>query len=45
LAALDSAIHKLEQQLRKHKDRRRGHRSRGAKSVEAGGAEELEEER
>ena len=48
LAALDSTIHKLEQQLRKHKDRRRGHRSRGAKSVEAGEAgeaDELEEER
>lgn len=26
IAALDGAIHKVEQQLRKHKDRRRGHR-------------------
>ena len=43
LAALDSTIHKLEQQLRKHKDKRRGHRSRGAKSVEANEADEAEE--
>jgi putative sigma-54 modulation protein len=28
IAALDGAIHKAEQQLRKHKDKRRGHRSR-----------------
>ena len=40
LAALDGTIHKLEQQLRKHKDKRRGHRSRGAKSVEATGADD-----
>jgi putative sigma-54 modulation protein len=34
LAALDGAIHKLEQQLRKHKERRRGHRSQGLGRVE-----------
>ena len=43
LAALDGTIHKLEQQLRKHKDKRRGHRARGAKSVEAAGSDESEE--
>jgi putative sigma-54 modulation protein len=36
IAALDATIHKLEQQLRKHKDKRRGHHARGAKGVEAG---------
>lgn len=44
LAALDSTIHKLEQQLRKHKDKRRGHRSRGAKNVEVAEANEVQEE-
>jgi len=44
LAALDGTIHKLEQQLRKHKDKRRGHRSRGAKSVEVTGTDESEED-
>lgn len=44
LAALDSTIHKLEQQLRKHKDKRRGHRSRGAKNVEVAEADEIQEE-
>ena len=44
LAALDSTIHKLEQQLRKHKDKRRGHRSRGAKNVEVAEADEVQEE-
>jgi putative sigma-54 modulation protein len=35
LAALDSAAHKVEQQLRKHKDKRRtGHRSSGHKQQE-----------
>jgi len=44
IAALDGTIHKLEQQLRKHKDKRRGHRSRGAKSVEPVGPDESEED-
>jgi len=44
IAALDTTIHKLEQQLRKHKDKRRGHRSRGAKSAEASEPTETEEE-
>ena len=43
LAALDGTIHKLEQQLRKHKDKRRGHHARGGKGVEAVGADESEE--
>jgi putative sigma-54 modulation protein len=34
LAALDGAIHKLEQQLRKHKEKRRGHRSQALGRVE-----------
>lgn len=34
-AALDTTIHKLEQQLRKHKDKRRDH-PRGGKNIEAG---------
>jgi putative sigma-54 modulation protein len=44
IAALDATIHKLEQQLRKHKDKRRGHRARGAKNVEAGELAETEGE-
>jgi putative sigma-54 modulation protein len=44
VAALDTTIHKLEQQLRKHKDKRRGHRSRGAKDVEASEPTETAEE-
>jgi putative sigma-54 modulation protein len=43
LAALDSTIHKLEQQLRKHKDKRRGHHPRGAKNMEVGEAGEAAE--
>ena len=35
LAALDSALHKLEQQLRKHKDKRTGHKAAGLKNLEA----------
>lgn len=45
IAALDATIHKLEQQLRKHKDKRRGHRARGAKSIVAGEpAEDIDSE-
>ena len=44
IAALDTTIHKLEQQLRKHKDKRRGHRSRGAKNAEASEPTETAEE-
>ncbi|NLF73712.1 MAG: ribosome-associated translation inhibitor RaiA [Candidatus Anammoximicrobium sp.] len=44
LAALDGTIHKLEQQLRKHKDKRRGHRARGAKGVEVAEDAETEED-
>jgi len=35
LAALDGALHKLEQQLRKHKDKRTGHKAAGLKNIEA----------
>ena len=35
MAALDGAIHKIEQQLRKHKDKRRGHRSQALGRVES----------
>ena len=34
LAAVDGAIHKLEQQLRKHKDKRTDRRSTGHKHIE-----------
>ena len=34
MAALDEVLHKVEQQLRKHKDKRRGHRSQKAARVE-----------
>jgi putative sigma-54 modulation protein len=43
MAALDLAIHKVEQQLRKHKDKRRGHRSQPlgrAESLDQPGDEE-----
>jgi putative sigma-54 modulation protein len=43
MAALDGAIHKLEQQLRKHKEKRRGHRSQSLGRVERPGAPEGEE--
>jgi putative sigma-54 modulation protein len=43
MAALDGAIHKIEQQLRKHKEKRRGHRTqslgRAETTTEAEGAE------
>lgn len=35
MAALDGAIHKIEQQLRKHKEKRREHRSQGLGRAEA----------
>jgi putative sigma-54 modulation protein len=44
MAALDGAIHKIEQQLRKHKDRRRDRRSQGLGRVEVPGEQEADEE-
>lgn len=35
LAALDSTIHKMEQQLRKHKEKLKAHRGKGAASADA----------
>lgn len=35
MAALDGVIHKLEQQLRKHKDKRRDHRNQALGRVES----------
>ena len=43
IAALDVTIHKLEQQLRKHKDKRRDH-PRGGKNIEASEPADAEEE-
>jgi putative sigma-54 modulation protein len=43
IAALDEVIHKVEQQLRKHKDRRRGHRAAKAARVEPPSGSETEE--
>jgi putative sigma-54 modulation protein len=40
MAALDSVVHKLEQQLRKHKEKVTGHRAVGAKNVETPAAGE-----
>ena len=34
LAALDSVIHKVERQLRKHKEKRTGHKATGIKRIE-----------
>lgn len=34
IAAVDGAIQKIEQQLRKHKEKRRGHKAPGLKRVE-----------
>lgn len=42
LAALDGAIHKLEAQLRKHKEKRTGHRATSAKHIEAPELDETE---
>jgi putative sigma-54 modulation protein len=44
MAALDGAIHKAEQQLRKHKDKRRDRRSQGLGRVEVPSGQEPEEE-
>jgi putative sigma-54 modulation protein len=44
MGALDGAIHKAEQQLRKHKDRRRDRRSQGLGRVEVPLGQEPEEE-
>jgi putative sigma-54 modulation protein len=35
LAALDGVLHKLEKQLRKHKEKRTGHKATGLKHIEA----------
>lgn len=35
MTAVDGVVHKLEQQLRKHKEKITGHRAVGAKNVEA----------
>ncbi|PQO31942.1 ribosome-associated translation inhibitor RaiA [Bremerella cremea] len=35
LAALDSTIHKMEQQLRKHKEKLKAHRGKGAPPTDA----------
>ncbi|MCO6454166.1 MAG: ribosome-associated translation inhibitor RaiA [Pirellulaceae bacterium] len=34
MAALDGVLHKIEQQLRKHKEKRSGHRATGHKHLE-----------
>jgi putative sigma-54 modulation protein len=44
MAALDGAIHKIEQQLRKHKDKRRDRRSQSLGRVEVPDGQESEEE-
>ena len=44
VAALDGAIHKAEQQLRRHKDKRRDRRSQGLGRVEVPVGQEPEEE-
>ena len=44
MAALDGAIHKIEQQLRKHKDKRRDRRSQGLGRVEVPSGQEPDEE-
>lgn len=44
IVALDATIHKVEQQLRKHKDKRREHRSLGVKNIEANEPADVEEE-
>jgi putative sigma-54 modulation protein len=44
MAALDGAIHKIEQQLRKHKDKRRDRRSQGLGRVEVPDGQEPDEE-
>lgn len=44
MAALDEVVHKIEQQLRKHKDKRRGHRTQKTGRVESPSFEETENE-
>ncbi len=44
IAALDGAIHKVEQQLRKHKDKRRDRRSQALGRVELPSGQESEDE-
>ena len=43
MAALDEVVHKVEQQLRKHKERRREHRTPKSGRTETPSAEEAEE--
>ena len=43
IAALDEVVHKVEQQLRKHKEKRRGHRAQKTGREEAPPAAEAEE--
>ena len=44
IAALDKTIHKMEQQLRKHKERITGHRATGLKHIESPADESSDEE-
>lgn len=44
MAALDEVIHKVEQQLRKHKERRRGHRAAKPERSPTQPSAEVEEE-
>lgn len=44
LAALDGAVHKIERQLRKHKEKRTGHRQLPHKHIEAQAEPESESE-
>ena len=44
MAALDGAIHKIEQQLRKHKDKRRDRRSQGLGRVEVPEDQEIDQQ-
>ena len=41
-AALDGAVHKVEQQIRKHKEKLTGHRSTASKHIETPAPEELD---
>lgn len=44
IAALDGAMHKVEQQLRKHKEKLTGHRAPGVKHLSVEGEVETENE-
>ena len=44
MAALDGAVHKLEQQLRKHKEKLKGHRTPGHRHLEVPAEPESETE-